>query len=121
MRRRYLYPVLVIAVLQGGYMVADGLHVMITGSYMGNRVGPWALVVRSLGFNEFKVGPLFVVLGALWLLSFVLVLVRPQAGVLLLTLAAIASLFYLPFGTLLSVAALALLVPVRRELQSKPV
>ncbi|HEV2964423.1 MAG TPA: hypothetical protein VG649_21525 [Candidatus Angelobacter sp.] len=98
-----------IACLQGGYMVIDGIHVLTSHSYISGRVGPWAQLVRKTGFSEYDMGPVFVVLGSLWLIGGFLNLAKVRAGAVMLLLAALISLSYLIFGTVLSLAALVIL------------
>ena len=54
---------LAIACLQGGFMVTDGVHVLLSHRYLGGQAGPWTLIVRKMGFNEYDMGPVFVGLG----------------------------------------------------------
>jgi len=122
MTNRFLkYALLAIGSLQGLFMLADGIHVMTTGSYIGGQVGPWAVIVRAVGLNAYSMGPVFVVLGALWVLGSILLLARPGKGLVLLTIMATVTLFYAIFGTVLSVIALAIVVSHRRSLREKRV
>lgn len=122
MTNRFLkYALLAIGILQGAFMLADGIHVITTGSYIGGQVGPWAVIVRAVGLNVYSMGPAFVVLGSLWLLGSIFLLVRPGKGLLLLTIMATVTLFYAIFGTVLSVIALAIVVSHRRSLREKRV
>lgn len=100
---------MVIALLQGGFMVADGIHVLVSHRYIGGQVGPWAVLVKKMGFNEYDMGPLFIVLGALWLAGGILNLAAMHAGAAALLLAAVISLLYPLFGTMLSLIALVVL------------
>jgi hypothetical protein len=62
-----------------------------------------------MGFNEYDMGPVFVGLGALWLLGGVLNFAGLRAGAATLMLAAVISLLYPLFGTALSLVALVVL------------
>ncbi len=98
-----------IALVNGGWMLADGLHVLRHGRYFGPETpGPWHKLVRTAGFDPLALGPVFVALGALWL---VLGTVAPTAILPGWTLAvpAVLTLWYLPVGTLLSIATLIIL------------
>lgn len=104
-----------IGLLQGGYMLFDGIHVMTRGSYFGGQVGPWGAVVRAVGGNEMKMGPVFIVVGTLWLVAVALLYVSPRRAVPLYAAVALVTLLYPLFGTILSLLALFLL---RRHYQS---
>lgn len=113
------YALLVIGILQGLFMLTDGIHVIMTGSYISGQVGPWAVIVRAVGVNVYGMGPVFLVLGSLWLFGSILLLVRPGKGLMLLAITATVTLFYAVFGTLLSIIALAIIVLNRRTLREK--
>lgn len=50
-------------------MLANGLHVIFKGKYIGSsKPGQWAAIMYKLEVNVFKLGPLFVSFGVLWLL-----------------------------------------------------
>jgi len=108
----------VLALLTGGFQVVDGLQVLRTGRYIGPPTpGPWRHVVAAVGIDPFRMGVPFVVLGAAWLLA---------AGALLWTgspvawwallVVAVATLWYLPVGTLNAVLTIAVLVLGRAAL-----
>lgn len=116
-----------LCVLQGGFMVFDGARALATGSYLtpssgehAGRLGPWARLVRAVGIAPESTGMkvALVVLGLLWL--------GVAAGVALGAawawpsglVVAVATLWYLVPGTVISVAVLVLLLtpPVRRAL-----
>ncbi len=97
-----------LAGLAGGWMLFDGVHVLRHGKYFGPDLpGPWRHLPEALGIDPLRMGPVFVVLGALWLLAAAVFLVTgsrlPLAG------CAILGLWYLPVGTALSLATLALI------------
>ena len=37
-----------VCLLQGGYMLFDGMHRLLAGSYFGGRLGPWAAWYQPL-------------------------------------------------------------------------
>jgi hypothetical protein len=109
-----------LGLLLGIWMLIDGLHALVTGSYISpaggeyaGTLGPWAW---ALGLMQ--IDPLgtpaklaFVLLGAIWLVHVrniaVNKAIRPAAILL-----CILTLWYLPFGTIVAVIELvALLVP----------
>src|SRR4051812_23837623 len=106
-----------VALLAGGWMVIDGLYVIARGKYIGPPTpGPWRLVFERIGVDPFRFGPMFVALGAAWLLAAAALQAGQRwgwhAGVVL----AIGTLWYLPLGTMLSVVYLILLLAGRGTL-----
>jgi hypothetical protein len=100
----------IVALLAGGWMLFDGLHVLLKGKYFGpDKPGPWSLLFIRLGIDPFKLGPLFILLGLLWLAGLALVFTGKPWALYAAGAVAIASLWYLPVGTLLSVVYLVLL------------
>ncbi len=102
---------LILSLLQGGWMLFDGFHVLLKGKYFGpEKPGPWSQIVRAIGVDPFRLGPVFVLLGALWLVFLAaLLLNRPWSWSLGLVVS-VATLWYLPVGTVLSLITLALLL-----------
>jgi len=98
-----------IACLQGSYMISDGIHDLTTGSYIGGKVGPWAILVRAAGFDEHSMGPVFICVRVLWLLGCITLFVFPRRGMHVLIVAAIVTLLYPLFGTLLAIVALVII------------
>jgi hypothetical protein len=100
----------IVALLAGGWMIIDGVHVLICGKYIGpEKPGPWSALFSRLGVNPFHLGPLFIVLGALWLACLAATLLGYTWGRWAAAVVAVASLWYLPLGTMLSLAYLGLL------------
>jgi hypothetical protein len=114
------YIAVVLALLDGGFMIADSLERMITGSYftIGGELGPWSILFRDLGLDPLAMAPLFLVLGiAYCICAFALLLKRGWGyyGVLIL---AIGTLWYLVFGTLASILQIILLAGARKRMQA---
>lgn len=107
----------IIAFLNGGFMLLDGIFVMLKGKYIGpEKPGPWANLFNKLPVNVFKLGPLFVVYGLVWLL-FLYGLLTTQAWAYKLGLAiSILSLWYLPVGTVLSITVFVVLIIAKRKI-----
>ena len=101
------YAVLVLSLINGLWMLIDGIHVIAKGKYIGpEKPGPWASLIELTGVDVFKLGPLFVLFGIAWL-AFVAGLFGNAAwarnfGIVL----SILTLWYLPFGTLISIVVL---------------
>ena len=48
---------ILIALFVGGWMVFDGIHVLIYGRFFGpEKPGPWSAVVSSIGLNPLRFG-----------------------------------------------------------------
>jgi hypothetical protein len=108
----------VAALLTGGYQIADGAHVLLTGRYLGPPTpGPWRHAVRAVGLDPFAVGPVFVTLGACWLAAtaWLLATHAPAAWWALLA-TAVLTLWYLPLGTALALVTITTLLLSRTHL-----
>ena len=106
----------ILGILNGGYMLLDGIFVMIKGKYIGpEKPGPWAEIFRSLHVDVFKLGPVFVSFGLLWL-TWLFSLWTNQSwayffGIIISAL----TLWYLPVGTLFSIIILLVLIFSRHK------
>jgi hypothetical protein len=110
--------VFTLAVLEGGWMAFDGGHALVTGDYVTPRsgrfagqLGLWAHLVSAAGIEPRSalMKLIHLILGTVWLdaaLWFALGLPWSRVGILV---CAILSLWYLPFGTLLSLVQIVLL------------
>ena len=91
-------------------MLADGLYVIVVGKYIGpEKPGPWASLIAPIGVDVFKLGPVFVLFGVMWLIfaaSFFSEMTWARNLGLVLS---ILTLWYLPFGTIISVVVLVVL------------
>lgn len=101
-----------VGVAQGAYMLADGARVLLTGAYFGSTLGPWAALVRALGVDPYHLGPVFVVLGLAWIAAVIAIDTRVPYARRYVAIVAVLSLWYVPFGTLLSLIALALVAAI---------
>ena len=110
--------VIVLATMQAGFMLFDGLHALLTGDYFTPRsgpfqgkLGPWAGVVESVGLpaRSLPMKLIFVAYGSSWLfLVYEFARNHPwgRAGMIL---AAACSLWCLGPGTPLAIAQLLIL------------
>ena len=105
----------VVCLLQGGYMLFDGTHRLLIGSYFGGQLGPWAALVSAVGINPGTLAPVFVVLGVLWLVGGAAFLLRARWSTGLLMIVSVISLAYLVFGTILSLLALVIVLMSRQR------
>ena len=100
-----------LGMLIGLWLVFDGFHVFIKGKYFGPpEPGPWSKVVEWVGINPFQLGLPFILLGMLWLVSLGLFYKRHSSATGLLAVVSIATIWYFPFGTVISGVILAILV-----------
>ena len=114
-----VWAIVVLGLMQGGWMAFDGSRALIVGDFVtpgsgpyAGQLGPWSKLVSAIGIEPrstlMKV--IHVGLGAAWLVATVCFLLRmPWAWSGLLT-CAVLSLWYLPFGTLFSVVQIVLLL-----------
>jgi len=59
----------ILGFLNGGYMLVDGVYVTLKGKFIGmHKPGPWANLFYKLNMDVFKLGPLFITFGILWLI-----------------------------------------------------
>jgi hypothetical protein len=105
----------ILAVVTGGYMLADGLHAFMTGAYYGASLGPWAAVVRAIDIDPYSdlMKTIFVCFGALWLCSAMFWLRR--AAPRFRAVMAVCTLWYFPVGTLIAILELAIQASVDRK------
>jgi hypothetical protein len=107
---------IILSCINGGFMLLDGIYVMLKGKYIGPpKPGPWASLFYKLQIDVFKLGPLFVAYGLAWLL-FLFAVVTQQAWAYTLGIGvAIATLWYLPVGTMVAVTVLIILFAARAK------
>jgi hypothetical protein len=99
-----------IALLVGWWMIFDGVYVLRYGKYFGpDKPGPWTRLFIAAGVDPFRLGPLFIVMGTLWLVFRLATLAGKRWGRQGALATAIASLWYLPLGTVLSAIYIAVL------------
>lgn len=112
-----LLLLLLLSLINGLYMLIDGIYVMIQGKYIGpEEPGPWSKLFDSLGIMVFRMGPVFIIYGILWL-AFVYGLYHHTLwaysfGMML----SFMTLWYLPFGTIISVIILVGLIGFKGSL-----
>jgi hypothetical protein len=110
------YVVIVLSSIQGLWMLIDGVFVLVNGRYIGpEKPGPWASVVGATGVDVFKLGPIFVLYGVAWLIFVAALLMDATWARTLGIVLSILTLWYLPFGTVISVIVLLVLVFVLKN------
>lgn len=108
------YLISVLALVNGAWMLIDGIFVIVNGKFVGpEKPGPWASLVGLTGVDVFKLGPVFVLFGLAWL-AFVGAFITEQAWARNFGIAlSVLTLWYLPFGTLISLAVLGLMIFIK--------
>lgn len=107
----------VLGLLNGGYMLLDGIFVMIKGKYIGpEKPGPWSGLFSRLGIDVFRLGPLFVLFGLLWLTWLYALWTRQDWAYSYGLIVSVLSLWYLSFGTLFSLITIGVLLTARAKL-----
>ena len=113
------WVVVLFAFLEGGWFAFDGGHALVTGDYVtpssgqyAGQLGPWSKLVSGAGIDPRStlMKTIHLALGLAWLaiiLCFCLRVPWAEGGMLI---CACAGLWYLPFGTLLSVLQIVLLL-----------
>jgi hypothetical protein len=111
--------ILALALFQGSWLTFDGSRALITGDYTtpgsgrgAGQLGPWSRVVSALGFEPRStfIKCLHLFLGIAWLAALIVFIMRPASGWWIALGCGIATLWYLPIGTLLSIVVIALLL-----------
>lgn len=107
-----------LVVLTAGWMTFDGIHALVTGDFVTPRsgqyagqLGPWAAIPRAVGIDPRGDGVkvFFVAFGIAYLAALGVFLAGRRRGRGALAAGATVALLYLPFGTMASLAVLALL------------
>lgn len=109
--------VMILGLLNGGYMLIDGIYVMLNGKYIGpKKPGPWANLFYKLDVNVYKLGPLFILFGLFWLIWLWSFWTQQSWAYSLGIVISLITLWYLPVGTLFSLIILLVLFTSRNKL-----
>ncbi|KAA3607149.1 MAG: hypothetical protein DWQ01_15720 [Planctomycetota bacterium] len=111
--------VVALAFIEGGWLAFDGGRALIVGDYVtpssgpfAGQLGPWSKVVSAVGIEPRStlMKSIHLALGIAWLGAMVcFVLQLPWAWTAMLV-CAVLGLWYLPFGTVLSITQIVLLL-----------
>jgi hypothetical protein len=111
--------IIILALLQAGWMTFDGTRALVVGDYVtpksgeyAGRLGPWSSLVQAIGIlpRSTLMRSIFVIYGVTWLIVIACyVLKLPWAWAAML-IAAIGGLWYLPIGTAFSLLQIVLLL-----------
>lgn len=113
------WVVVLLAFIEGGWLAFDGGHALVFGYYVTPRtgrfagqLGPWSQIVSAVGLDPRSTLMKFVhlLLGASWLVIMAAFALQYQWAWWGMLACAWASLWYLPFGTLMSVVQIAILL-----------
>ncbi len=116
--------VLILGTILGLWLTFDGLRSIVMGEYVtpksgpyAGQLGPWAGIVRAIGLDprSTPVKAVHVFLGLGWLVSLAGFAVRADWGRSALIACSVASLWYLPVGTLIAGVTLVLLLTAMRR------
>lgn len=106
-----------LGLLNGVYMLLDGIFVIITGKYIGpEKPGPWAEIFYKMNVNVFKLGWLFILYGLLWLVWLYALWTNKDWAYPFGLFISLISLWYLPLGTLISILILISLLFWRKKI-----
>lgn len=107
----------ILGFLNGAYMLIDGFFVILKRKYIGpEKPGPWANLFYKFNIDVFKIGPLFILFGLLWLIFIFGLWTNKYWTFPLGILISIMTLWYLPFGTIISLIVLILLITFKPKL-----
>ncbi|SKA20763.1 hypothetical protein [Sediminibacterium ginsengisoli] len=108
--------IFILGILNGAYMLLDGIYVMLKGKYIGpEKPGPWANLFYKLNIDVFKLGPLFLIYGLLWLAWVYGFWTNQSWAYLFGVIISVLTLWYLPVGTVFSVVVLVVLWRMREN------
>ena len=97
-------------------MLLDGFFVILKGKYIGpEKPGPWANIFYKIGVDVFKLGPLFILFGLVWLTWTYALLTNQTWAFALGIIISVLTLWYLPVGTFISLIILVLLLVARQK------
>jgi len=122
--------IIFLALTEAGWMVLDGNRALYTGRYLtmeegphAHQLGPWSKLVAAAGIEPRSIlmKGIFAAYGTVWLFIIALFALKKSLTWDLMLLASLASLWYLPVGTFLSVTQIVLLGVLRwREPAAPP-
>jgi hypothetical protein len=113
------WAVVVLGIILGGWLTFDGGRAVLVGDYVtaqsgpqAGQLGPWSKLVAAVGLDPRSVAVKLahIILGLLWLGATGCFVARLPWAWGVLVGCAIASLWYLPFGTVIGIVELGLLM-----------
>src|SRR5688572_19085110 len=114
-----IWIVVVLGLMQGGWLAFDGSRALIVGDYVtpssgqyAGQLGPWAKLVSALGIEPRStlMKSIHLGLGVLWIVTTACFMLRVPWAWSGMVACAVLSLWYLPFGTLFGMIQIGLLL-----------
>ena len=111
--------VITFAFIEGGWLAFDGWSALMTGDYVtpqsgphAGQLGPWSKLVSAVGIKPRStlMKCVHLILGVVWVIMIVCFIRELPWAWWGMFICAVAALWYLPFGTLLSVIQIILLL-----------
>ena len=111
--------VVALALLEGGWLAFDGSRALIVGDYVtpssgshAGQLGPWSIIVESLGIEPRStlMKSVHAVLGTVWVAVIICFAFKLPWAWWGMFACAVLGLWYLPFGTFLSIVQIILLL-----------
>jgi hypothetical protein len=115
--------VVALGLVEGAWMTFDGTRALTVGDYVtlssgahAGQLGPWNYVVRAVGIppRSTAMKLIFVIYGLSWLLIALGLAYHSAWALRAMLIAAIATLWYLPVGTIFGIVELVGLIWLRR-------
>lgn len=115
--------IIILAVLQAGWMSFDGARAFLVGDYVttttgeyAGQLGPWSKLVQAVGIEPRSplMKGVFVFYGVAWLILTSFFAQNVPWAWRAMLVAAVGSLWYLPVGTASSLSQIVLLVILKR-------
>jgi hypothetical protein len=113
-----------LGLVEGAWMTFDGTRALAVGDYVtpssgahAGQLGPWSHVVGAVGIppRSTVMKIIFVVYGLSWLIIALGLAFRSGWALPAMLIAALATLWYLPVGTIIGIVQLAGLIWLRRN------
>ena len=110
--------------IEGAWMTFDGTRALTVGDYItpssgahAGQLGPWSRVVTAVGIppRSTAMKLIFVVYGLSWLIIAIGLALRIGWALPAMLIAAVATVWYLPVGTVLAIVQLVGLIWLRRS------
>lgn len=106
----------ILGLLNGGFMLLDGIFVTLEGKYIGpEKPGPWSELFYKLNIDVFNLGWLFILFGILWLIWLYCLWTAKEGAYIFGIVISILTLWYLPVGTIFSIIIVSVLLFARRK------
>ncbi len=107
----------ILGLLNGGYMLIDGIYVLLNGKYIGpEKPGPWSYMFKKMNLDVFRLGPLFILFGILWLIWIYAIWTSQQWAFTYGVIVSILTLWYIPVGALISIIIIMILIFARQKI-----